>query len=102
MRRVPCSQEKMQGISRNRPFFPKICLEDVCKFSSLQGKFPTRKSREFICASRELFPPFGPEQGIWREIDPCARTGVAGGRFVRVEASIDSRGAGQLGGGPSR
>jgi hypothetical protein len=61
------------------------------QIQQLAGQIPyaaTRTSREFMCASRELFPPFVPEQGIWREIDPCARTGVAGGRSVRVQASI--------------
>ena len=36
-----------------------------------------------------IISTFPLEQGIWREIDPR-------GRFVRVEASIDSRGAGRL------
>jgi hypothetical protein len=36
-------------------------------------KFPVRRCREFFRASRELIPPFRPEQGIWREIHPYAQ-----------------------------
>jgi hypothetical protein len=40
----------------------------------LRDKFPTRTSKEAFCASRELIPAFGPEQGIRRKSDPLAAT----------------------------
>jgi hypothetical protein len=65
----------MQGILPIQPFSAKIHLRNICEFSSLR---------------------FGPEQGIWFEIDSRAPTGIAEGRLVRAQASIDSRGTDRL------
>jgi hypothetical protein len=62
---------------------------------SFAGAFPTRPSREFFRTSRELVPPFRPDQGIWREIDrapergsPCASWAVD----MQAARNVDSLG----------
>ena len=75
------------GISRNRPFFRENPSEDVCKFSSLQGKFPTRTSRGIYLREQGIVSALWTGQGL------CAKSIRARGRasrevkIVRVPAS---------------
>ena len=82
--RIPWSQRKMQGISRNQPSFANICLENISEFRCLRMNSLRRQSREFFCQRRELIRRAGNEQGIPRETDPPVPTLPMAQKYFRV------------------
>ena len=82
--RIPWSQGKMQGISRNQPSFAKIRLENISEFRRLRMNSLRRQSREFFCQRRELIRRAGNEQGIRRKTDPLAPTHPMASKYLNV------------------
>ena len=82
--RIPWSQGKMQGISRNQPSFAKIRLENISEFRCLRMNSLRRQSREFFCQRRELIRRAGNEQGIRRKTDPRAPTHPMASEYFSV------------------
>jgi hypothetical protein len=72
--RIPWSQGKMQGISRNQLSFAKIRPETISEFRCLRMNSLRRQSREFFCQGRQFFRRAGNEQGIRHKSDPRAPT----------------------------
>jgi hypothetical protein len=73
MGQIPCWQGKKQGISPIRPFFAKIRLENTCETSMLREN-SLRGEQGIISRAQGIDSHLAQEQGIWREIDPCAPT----------------------------
>ena len=82
--RIPWSQGKMQGISRNQPSFANIRLENISEFRCLRMNSLRRQSREFFCQRREFFCRAGNEQGIRRKTDPRAPTHPMASEYFSV------------------
>jgi hypothetical protein len=84
----------MQGISPDSAVFREKPSRKHPRIQELRDKFPVRTSRELFCASRELIPAFGPEQGISRQIDPLAPTHPTASKafFVADKKTINAGG----------
>ena len=82
--RIPWSQGKMQGISRNQPLFAKILLENIREFSRLRMNSLLEQSREFFCQRREIIRRAGNEQGIRRKTDPRDPTHPMASKYSNV------------------
>jgi hypothetical protein len=63
---------KNAGNFADSAFFSENPSRKHLRIQYFAREFPTRSSREFIRASRELISTFRLEQGIWRQIDPRA------------------------------
>jgi hypothetical protein len=91
----PGRREKCREFLPIQPFSAKISLENICEFSSLRANsLCSRAENQFGRAG--MNSPFWIGARNWFEIDSRAPTGIAEGRLVRADASIDSRGTDRL------